>query len=464
MDKAERVTQKSWTPLLAWAVAAISLGFALQVHDARADSDAMVGLSIALVLTLASVISDGYPPSTRPTLAIALLFSGVFFQLWLLLTATAGFSQLYATLISVIVLVPFVLLIALQKVTWVRRVLLPIFLFGTFLFGVSVIRGTPNPEIDVYLFHQQAFHSLLRGENPHAGTIPNIYGNTQFYGEGVVKDGRVQVGFPYPPLSLLLALPGQLIAGDYRYSLLVALILTGMLLAYARPGLLGPLAALLLLTTPRIFYLIELGWTDLFVVMLLAATVFSAVRTPKLLPWALGLLLAVKQYSILVIPFVVFLLPQPIQWRHYLSVVIKAVALATVLTLPVFLWNVQGFFNDVVWFQVLQPFRLDSLSYPALMVRNGFWFPTWLGFVIAIVIGIVCLRRTPRTPSGFAASVAAVFFVFFAFAKQAFANYYILVIGALCCAIAVWPQKKTAANNRDGPFRSKRAMAHLHLL
>jgi uncharacterized membrane protein len=198
--------------------------------------------------------------------------------------------------------------------------------------------------------------------------------------------------------------------------------------------------------------------------MLLAATVFSAVRTPKLLPWALGLLLAVKQYAILVIPFVVFLLPQPIQWRHYLSVVIKAVALATVLTLPMFLWNVRGFLNDVVWFQVRQPFRLDSLSFPALMVRNGFWFPTWLGFVFAIVIGIVCLRRTPRTPSGFAASVAAVFFVFFAFAKQAFANYYIFVIGALCCAIALWPQKKTAANNRDGPFRSKRAMAHLHLL
>jgi 4-amino-4-deoxy-L-arabinose transferase-like glycosyltransferase len=44
----------------------------------------------------------------------------------------------------------------------------------------------------------------------------------------------------------------------------------------------------------------------------------------------------------------------------------------------------------------------------------------------------------PRSAGGFALAVAIVYFVFFAFNKQAFVQYYYFVIGALCCALAVW--------------------------
>ena len=42
----------------------------------------------------------------------------------------------------------------------------------------------------------------------------------------------------------------------------------------------------------------------------------------------------------------------------------------------------------------------------------------------------------PKNAGGFAGAVAVVYFTFFALNRQAFCNYYFLVIAAMCCAIA----------------------------
>jgi hypothetical protein len=44
-----------------------------------------------------------------------------------------------------------------------------------------------------------------------------------------------------------------------------------------------------------------------------------------------------------------------------------------------------------------------------------------------------------RSPAGFAGSMAFCLGMFFAFNKQAFCNYYYLVLGLLCCALAAQP-------------------------
>ena len=62
--------------------------------------------------------------------------------------------------------------------------------------------------------------------------------------------------------------------------------------------------------------------------------------------------------------------------------------------------------------------------------------PWWLAFGLMLAAIAVALWRFRRTPAGFAAAVPIAYFLFFAFGKQAFANYYFLVIGATCCAIA----------------------------
>lgn len=59
-----------------------------------------------------------------------------------------------------------------------------------------------------------------------------------------------------------------------------------------------------------------------------------------------------------------------------------------------------------------------------------------MGFLMLIPSGLLVLCSAARTPAGFPASTALVYVLFFAFNRQAFANYYYLVIGAMCCAIA----------------------------
>jgi hypothetical protein len=73
----------------------------------------------------------------------------------------------------------------------------------------------------------------------------------------------------------------------------------------------------------------------------------------------------------------------------------------------------------------------------------------------------LALWRAPRTPAGFAAASALVFLVFFAFNKQAFTNYYSLVIGALCTAAAAarlpdveWLRRRAGAAARSTTQRA----------
>jgi hypothetical protein len=112
-----------------------------------------------------------------------------------------------------------------------------------------------------------------------------------------------------------------------------------------------------------------------------------------------------------------------------------AAAVAALVTLPMALSILPPFVHSAVLLQLRQPFRPDALSYLVpLSHLFGGAPPAWLAFIAAAVAAILALRRCPRTPAGFAAAVALVLLAFFAFNKQAFCNYYHLVIGALCCA------------------------------
>ena len=89
---------------------------------------------------------------------------------------------------------------------------------------------------------------LLQHRNPYEMTFPDIYhstlpGHQPVYGPGLVVNDRVQFGFPYPPVSLLLATAGYAVAGDHRYAQAVALMLAGAFAGYCHPGRFAKLAA-----------------------------------------------------------------------------------------------------------------------------------------------------------------------------------------------------------------------------
>jgi hypothetical protein len=326
---------------------------------------------------------------------------------------------------------------------WVRHVGFALFVAGFVMLGASVLRMSRAPDIDVFVFQRDAAGALARGDNPYAITFPDIYGpGSPWYAPGVAADGRLRFGYPYMPLTLLLAWPGQALAGDYRYALLAAMAASAALVAYAprRPGVVSFGAAALLLLMPRSIYILDRGWSEPLVVFTLAATVFAAERWPRAMPWVLGLYLASKQYVPLGVGTALLLARQPIDVRAVGSMLGKALLAAAVVTMPLALWDFGAFWRSAVTLQFNQPFRWDALSFLAWW-RGGDRSPLSapmlaIPFVALALATAAVLWRCRRTPAGFAAGTALVFFAFFAFNKQAFANYYYLVTGAMCCAVA----------------------------
>jgi uncharacterized membrane protein len=197
----------------------------------------------------------------------------------------------------------------------------------------------------------------------------------------------------------------------------------------------------MLLFSPRTLMVMYFGWTEAMVVLCMASVVFCAMRGPKQLWIALGLLLAVKQYTILIIPLALPLIP----FGERKRVVVKAIALAAAITLPFFLWNPSAFVRSVVLMQMLQPFRVDALSLPAIVARfTGRQIPSICAFLGAAAVVLRRLRKAQPTAEHFAGAVALALLVFFALNKQAFCNYYFAVIGGCCCAAAAMVEKTSA--------------------
>jgi hypothetical protein len=446
-------TSTGWFTPTVLALGAVSLGLALQVNYGQYHPAAMPWLTMSLIACIAAVVVPNFGRVTvvgwRPD------------QLILAVALAVQFALLYSHAPAATLkigtrddLAPFKAGVALAAAlaavgisgTRIARFAVPALLLSHFVLGVWVIRATPAPGVDVYMFQHDAIDALLHGQNPYSITFPDIYGGTlpiSVYGPGVAEHGRLNFGYPYLPLSLMLAIPGHLL-GDFRYAQLFALTLAGGLIAYARPVInacpsaRAVAAATLLLFTPRGFFVVEAGWIEPFAILMLAATVYAACRRGR--GWAIacavafGLLIASKQYIVLAVPLMMLLPVRNVRLTVLIGFVVAAV------TLPLVLWDFKAFLHSAVTLQFRQPFRADSLSYLVpLTAGKGSASLAYLSFAAAAVAGLLALWRSPRTPAGFAAAFALVFFAFFATSKQAFCNYYALVLAAMCCALAATP-------------------------
>jgi hypothetical protein len=464
-----------WFPAASLSIAAVALGAAVQVNFGQRHPLALAWLTVSIAACAAGVLrmrrgASLTHRSRRRLLApeVLLLCGGVAAQVVMLLSRSPGVAELEGNLN----LLPFrggmlaaALLLGLASFgpRRLRTASLILLLAVHFALGLWLLRSTRPPGVDVCVFQRDACEALLAGGNPYALTFPDVSpagGGQAFYGPGLSSGGRLHFGYPYPPLSLLMALPGHLL-GDFRYAQLAAMTLAAAFIAGCRPGPRATLAAGVLLLTPRGFFVLQAGWTEPFVVLMLAATVFLACRRETvegeppsqkrwpLAPWplavAFGLLLSMKQYVALAMPLAWLLLP-PLSGRDVLRFALIAAAAALLVTLPMALWDAKAFAHSALLLQFRQPLREDALSYlPAIASARDGAAAALLPFALAAGAVAVCLWRCPRTPCGFAAAFALTFLVFFAFNKQAFCNYYHLVIAALCCAVA-------AAAPRCEPF------------
>jgi hypothetical protein len=431
---------------VAAGLAAIGLGHALQVNNGFLHPQALAWLTVAIPLAFAAALSPRLrlPPHAIGQAVLWVMITGLAVQAFQLATAVPG---IYLLASDAAALAPFrvgigvalvlALVALLPRHARATEITTPLLLLTFFLLGLWMLRSAPQPLIDVWRIERDSAAALLDGRNPYSMTFPGSYGPPTSYGSGYWVAGRLNFGYLYPPLGLLLTLPGHLLGGDVRYAHLVAMTLSGLFIAYARGGRLGTAAAALLLFTPRSFFMLEQGWTESFVVLMLAAVVFCACRAPRALPYAFGLLLVSKQYMLLAAPLGWLLLPRPLPPRRQIAGAIgRAAAVGALVTVPLVLWDVPSFLRDVVLQQFVLPFRPDSLSYLAWHASHGGALRSAApGFVAGLLAMALGVWKAPRTPAGFAAAVGAVLLVFFALNARAFCNYYYVVVGALCCTI-----------------------------
>jgi hypothetical protein len=396
-------------------------------------------------------------------LVVALLLLGLISTAGLLAQGLANLaSPLWFTIISIYTIlglvVTFVTVRRLPHMRWV----FPLFLLTHAAIAVALLRSLPA-NIDVAVFLRDSAVALLHGHNPYAMTFPNIYqspATEMFYGPGVVVDGRITYGFPYLPVSVLVAIPGQLL-GDVRCSQLIAMVVTALVLLRLASDGIGRTAAVLGVAAPAAIPVLAGAWTEPTPVALLACLVLALERRRHtLVAVFLGLFLVSKQYVVVVVPLI-WLIRQWLTRR----VILIGLAVAAAATLPFFLADPPAFWKAIVKFQLIQPFRADSVSLLVSSVNTFGWPPPWTYSVLPLVGGgltaLALALRAPRTPPAFAAAVGLTLLVTILLSKQAFMNYYFLVSGAFLIAAVAWPGQPEPAKSPPSGTGTSRPMREL---
>lgn len=299
------------------------------------------------------------------------------------------------------------------------------------LMTLPVHPGTPPP-IDVYTFQTDACADLLKGIDPFGSTHANMYDardSARFYGPGMVVGGRVLEGFEYTPLTLVWDLPGYLI-GDVRLSEVLAVVIAAWFLFALSPDYRGLGIVSVLLLSPLTLLVESRGFNEPFVYMTLCAAIYAAVKKRWWLPIALGLFLASKQYNVLALPLIAYLVC-PFRFKSYWKLTGWSVLTAALTILPFAVWNLRSLWHDMVVFHFRQPYRLDALS-----LAVPFPWMMKVGPVLVLLFLVWALRAGNRSAAMFPAAYGVTLLLFFFTSKQAFPNYYFLAGQAFFLSIA----------------------------
>ena len=292
--------------------------------------------------------------------------------------------------------------------------------------------------VDVMLFQSEAANALVAGNSPYEIRFDNPYTPEQtqrFYDPSLVVDGVLQFGYPYPPLSLIVVAPFEVLIEEVRVAYALALIATGIVVVAISPTYHGRLMSAAFLGMSPGLYVVRFGWTEPILMLAASLAVLAASRRSRAAPYLVGLAVGLKQYAVLLLPAALLLIERPWSMRKVAREMWPSLAVVVVTTLPFLIWSPSDFIHSVVRVQFVQPFRIDSLALPAAVARTIGSPPPELVLAgqAAAVIGVVfvVLWRSPIGPHGFAISSAAILLALMVFSKQAFPNYYILPIALL---------------------------------
>ena len=451
--RGSRTLEDRWPMQLLLTVSAATLGFALLIKGTY-DPAALSWLTAALVLCAIALSNPQLSAWDHlgPKLVTGVLCTALAFETFIFVAATppkllnfsSGWKNPGLLVFAIMLAVGF----AVGGIK--RRYWFPLLVVAHTTFAAHAIFSVPPPVFDVLVFQREAATALLNGVNPFAITYPDLYGPSSPYTiPGTSVNGRINFGFNYPPLSLLMILPAVTLGVDLRITHLIAITLSAMLIAYSRPSRQASLAAALLLLMPSTITVAYLSWTEPFPLLMLSAAVFFACRRrPATTAVFVCLMVVAKQHLVITLPALSLLFWQT-RGRVKRSA-IYGIGAAAIVNVPFFLWNPPAFIRALTVIVVERNFRLDALTYLSWLAHQGGpTLPSIVGLLAALAATFLAVRRAPHTPSGYAAAVGFVTFVFFAFNVVGFTNYYYFSIGAMCCAIAAASPKELRSSATD---------------
>lgn len=360
----------------------------------------------------------------------------------LLLAVGAGMASLmgefHAESVVVAVAVPIVagigMISALRaSLAWAYFVALAVYL------GLVVL--TSDVMLDVHFLLVDSIRGLLAGHDPYALTFPNPYSETQtarYYAPEFISGDRINVGFPYLPTALFLDLPGYLV-GDLQWSSAVAVFLTVLLAWKLTSDEVGRLLAVALGVNPLTLLVVTYDWVEPFLGLGVALLAWSVSRRrPAGGVAGIVLLLTVKQYAVVWLP-----LERLVRRTLGARVLIGGVLIAAVVITPFVVADPQAFWRAAVLLQMRQPFREDSRSLVVEVATLGGWTPSALASALSLCAGVATAwwvrRKAPPSATWASAGLGLSLLATVLLSKQAFANYYFLVLVALTFAAVSWP-------------------------
>jgi len=309
------------------------------------------------------------------------------------------------------------------------------FILGFTILGIFLIISSPSPLVDVYIFLKEGANGILHGQNPYSMIFTRI-NNYQFYYKGISNF------YSYLPGTILLSLPGVLMFNDPRISMLMAHIISGILIGKISKN---NYLSLIFLFNPLIFLILEQSWTESLILLLLTSTLYFFYIKKILISCILfGILLATKQYGILIVPFYYLLLK-----KYNFKYLLISMVVAFLIITPFLFWNYKDFIYDAIFLQFNFPIRYDGLTFGSLLynefkiVLPAFIYPVlWIVFFIVIIIRIYRKMGDNKVIFG----LFLFLFGFFYFNKWSFANYYYFLSSLIILAIVFFNKQRKYKN------------------
>ncbi len=277
-----------WITSFGMALAAISVSIAIHINSGQYDVQALEALLYGLFFAVLAIIRPAggfWERASRKGVALVLI-GGTLLNA-VLIFVFCNYDRYIIPGLAVIVLMS---ILCLLKIPHIKHIAVAAILLGYLSMGFHEIHGNPPPKIDVMEFQQEGSKDLLAGRDPYASRWRDLYfGQPRpfpLYGPGVDDGhGMLTYGFPYPPLSLFLALPGYVLASRCSILSLGSPFNIGRAdgIRAARPCRRAGDRALS--AGPAKLVCRPTCWTEPFLLLTFSFLVFCACRWPEAMPY-----------------------------------------------------------------------------------------------------------------------------------------------------------------------------------